>query len=134
MIASLEDAIGTELIKLDGNLGPGSAQAIARAGVWVDAPKRPQFENVDEMVIGARSDAPGIPLMQIFPIRQWTEAYEHYRYQVRIFSFSEYWELTSRAAKAAMQQKLGISDDDFIRPFVKAQETNRRLAGDSGES
>jgi HD superfamily phosphohydrolase len=122
VIASLEEAIGAELVKLRAELGPDPTQAIARAGVWVDAPKPPQFENVDEMVLGAKSDAPGIPVMQIFPIRQWTEAYEHYRYQVRIFSFSEYWDLTTRAAKAAMQKILGISDDSFYLSIRRARE------------
>lgn len=119
VIASLEEAIGVELVKLCPNLGPDPAGAIARAGVWVDAPKPPQFENVDEMVMGAKSDAPGIPVMQIFPIRQWTEAYEHYRYQVRIFSFSEYWELTAKAAKMAMQKRLEISDDAFYSAILR---------------
>jgi HD superfamily phosphohydrolase len=119
VIASLEEAIGTELVKLCPALGPDATQAVAQAGVWVDAPKPPQFENVDEMVMGAKSDAPGIPLMQIFPIRQWTEAYEHYRYQVRIFSFSEYWDLTARAAKTAMQNQLGILDDNFYSNILR---------------
>jgi HD superfamily phosphohydrolase len=122
VIATLEEAIGTELIKLNADLGPEPANAVAHAGVWVDAPKPPQFENVDEMVLGAKSDAPGIPVMQIFPIRQWTEAYEHYRYQVRIFSFSEYWDLTAKAAKAAMQKVLRISDDSFYSSIRRDRE------------
>jgi hypothetical protein len=112
LIAALEQAIGEELLKLDAKLGKTPKEATARAGVWVDAPKPPKFEDVDEMVMGATSAA-GVPLAQLFPIREWTQAYEHYRYQVRIFAFSEYFETTTAAAKAAMQRTLGIASDAF---------------------
>ncbi len=54
-----------------------------------------------------------MPLAQIFPIREWTQAYEHYRYQVRILAFSEYCEVALRAAKTAMQRVIGIEGDTF---------------------
>lgn len=112
VIGELENAIGEELIKLNIQLGTNPAEATARAGIWVDAPKPPKFEDVDEMVIGARAAA-GVPLAQLFPIREWTEAYEHYRYQVRIFAFSEYFDVAAQAAKVAMQRCLGIASDSF---------------------
>jgi HD superfamily phosphohydrolase len=112
IITELEDAIGSELLKLDPALGTTNEEAAARAGVWVDAPKPPKFEDVDEMVMGSRSAA-GVPLAQLFPIREWTQAYEHYRYQVRIFAFSEYYDIAAAAAKAAMQRVLRISSDLF---------------------
>lgn len=113
LIRALEQAIGEELVKLEPALGPVAAQAAARAGVWVDAPTPPKFEDVDDMVIDVGSAPPGVPLTQIFPIREWTQAYEHYRYQVRIFAFSEYWQLTAAAAKTAMKRVFGIMSDSF---------------------
>jgi hypothetical protein len=113
IIGQLEEAIGSNLIKLDAKLGPQPSGAIAQAGVWVDVPKPPKFEDVDDMVKGSSSASTSVPIAQIFPIREWTQAYEHYRYQVRIFAFSEYCELASKAAKAAMQEILGISSSTF---------------------
>ena len=65
------------------------------------------------MVGNARDTNLGVPIAQVFPVREWVEAYQHYRYQVRIFAFSEYWELTRDAAKLAMMRVLGISGEDF---------------------
>jgi len=121
LIDDLEQCIGRELLKIDSSLGSSAAEAIARAGVWVDAPKPPKFEDVDEMIMGARSTAAGVPLAQLFPIREWTHAYEHYRYQVRIFAFSRYFDDAAAAAKAAMQQILGISSDQFYNNIRRAR-------------
>jgi uncharacterized protein len=112
-VRDLERAIGVELLKLDPNLGEEPLEATARVGAWVDAPKPPKFEGVDEMVMGPSSSSSGVPLAQLFPIREWTQAYEHYRYEVRIFAFSEYFDIVAAAAKSAMQQILGISSDSF---------------------
>ena len=64
------------------------------------------------MIRGARTSA-GVPLAQLFPIREWTEAYLHYRYQVRTFAFSEYFDIATMAAKNAMKRILEISRDSF---------------------
>lgn len=112
LITDLERTIGEELQRIDRNVGATPEEAVARAGIWVDAPKPPRFEDVDEMIRGARTSA-GVPLAQLFPIREWTQAYEHYRYQVRIFAFSEYFEIAATAAKSAMKGILGISSDSF---------------------
>jgi uncharacterized protein len=113
IISELEAAIGEELLKLAPGIAGTTGEALAKAGVWVDAPTPPKFEDVDTMVGSGRRTQSGVPIAQVFPVRQWTEAYEHYRYQVRIFAFSEYWELTKTAAKAAMIRVLGISGDTF---------------------
>lgn len=113
LVGDLERAIGEELVKLDQDLGPDPIEATAQAGVWVDAPKPPKFEDVDETLVDAGSASMGVPLADVFPIREWTQAYQAYRYQVRIFAFSEYWDTASKAAKAAMQRVLNISSDSF---------------------
>jgi uncharacterized protein len=120
LIRNLEQAIGEELLKLNPNFGSSPAEATARAGMWVDAPKPPKFEDVHEMVMGEKSAA-GVPLAQLFPIREWTQAYEHYRYQVRIFAFSEYCDIATTAAKAAMQRVLEISSDSFYASIQRAR-------------
>ena len=81
----------------------------------MDAPNAPTFEDVDEMVVGTNPTTPTGAVMQIFPIREWIQAYEHCRYQVRIFSFSEYSDLTVIAAKAAMERNLDIASDSFYK-------------------
>jgi uncharacterized protein len=113
LIGKLETAIGEALLLRMPDLGATPKEAVARAGVWVDAPKPPSFEGVDDMVFGAKSSTSGVPLMQIFPIREWTQAYQHYRYQVRIFAFSEYVEVAIAACKDAMKKVIGISADSF---------------------
>jgi HD superfamily phosphohydrolase len=111
LIQDLERAIGEELIKIQSNLGSDPVDALALAGVWVDAPKPPKFEDINEIVMGASSANPTGPVMDIFPICEWIQAYERYQYQVRIFSFSEYYDVTVRAVKTAMKQTLGIESD-----------------------
>ncbi|HXY98809.1 MAG TPA: HD domain-containing protein [Stellaceae bacterium] len=113
IVPELEAAIGEELINRCPELGTDAAEAIAKAGVWVDAPKPPKFEDVDTMVSGSSNVDSGVPIAQVFPIREWTEAYEHYRYQVRIFALSEFRDATREAAKAAMTRVLGISGQSF---------------------
>lgn len=113
VIADLEQAIGEELIKIQPAIGPDVADALAQAGVWVDAPKPPKFEDVDAMVGNSLNKLLEVSFAQVFPIHKWTEAYQHYKYKIRIFSYSEHWEITSDAAKAAMKRVLGISGDAF---------------------
>ncbi|MFP6749085.1 MAG: hypothetical protein VCD66_15985 [Alphaproteobacteria bacterium] len=101
------------LVKAWPEPGLDPAEALGQAGVWVDAPSPPKFEDVDAMLATSVNQKSGIPFAQVFPIHKWTEAYQHYKYQVRIFAFSEYWELTREAAKLAMKRVLKISGDDF---------------------
>jgi len=111
VITALEAAIGEELLRRMPCLGDSADQALAKAGVWVDAPKPPKFEDVDNLVQDAGSS--GARVAQIFPIREWTQAYAHYRYEVRFFSFSEYAEEASKAAQIAMTKVLGIESQSF---------------------
>ena len=113
IITDLEQRIGKELVKLRPKLWGTAADALAQAGVWVDAPTPPKFEDINTLIGGASTKQSGVSIAQVFPIREWTSAYEAYRYQVRIFAFSEYWDLTKDAAKAAMKHILKISEDKF---------------------
>jgi hypothetical protein len=45
LLRDLERAIGEELLTRDPNLGSSHEEALARAGVWVDAPKQPSTRN-----------------------------------------------------------------------------------------
>lgn len=111
----LETAVGEALIELDAGLAKTPAEALVRVGAWVDVPRVPEFEDVDEIVVGATAEGPGVPLLQLFPIGHWTEAYTHYRYNVRIFAFSEYLDLVEKAAKSAMKRVIGIESNAFYR-------------------
>jgi HD superfamily phosphohydrolase len=118
-IKELEQRIGKEMLKIDPSLGRDADQALFRAGVWVDVPTPPKFEDVNELVVDGGGIRLGVPLVNVFPIGPWTEAYTHYRYPVRIFSFSEHMELTKKAAKTAMKQVIGIEGEGFYEKIVR---------------
>jgi len=119
LIRSLEKEIGSQLTKIQSDIGHDPDDALAKTGVWVDAPKLPKFEDVDTMVGNPTNVHADVPIDQVFPIHKWTEAYEHYRHQVRIFAYSEYVDQAREAAKAAMKVVIGISGDDFYRGIRK---------------
>jgi len=96
--------------------------ALHKAGIWVDVPKPPEFEDVNELVTGRMASDHGISISRIFPIGEWTEAYTHFRYQVRIFSFSEHFELSTQASQAAMERILEIHDPDFYSRIRRSRE------------
>lgn len=116
----MEQAIGESLIQIDPSLGDNPQQALLKAGVWFDVPKVPKFEDIHDLVSGKGSGTSGVPLVQLFPIDEWTQAYTHYRYYVRIYAFSEYWDKVQIAAKKAMQKIIKIESDSF---YEKAKRT-----------
>jgi hypothetical protein len=120
-VAELEEAIGKELIRIDPSMGPTAQDALCTAGVWVDVPRPPKFEELDELLIGGAQDDPGIPLLELFPIGKWTQAYAHFRYYVRVFAFSEYWKITEVAAREAMQRVIGIQAPSFYQQAKRAR-------------
>ncbi len=120
-IKELEEAIGREIVKLDSSLGQNIGEILEKTGIWVDVPKPPKFEDIDELVMRKTEEMGGVPLKDLFPIREWTEAYTHYRYPVRIFSFSEYYDLAREAAKLAMQKVLNIQADSFYKKVMRVR-------------
>ena len=115
LVADIERAIGEELLIIDSALGPAPQDALLSAGVWLDVPKTPRFEDVEELVVRDTPNVSGVPLLDVFPIGEWTEAYAHYRYRVRIFAFSEYCAKVELAAKRAMQRIIKIEGDSFYQ-------------------
>lgn len=113
IVAELEKEIGKELLTNNTNLGTTPDEALMKAGVWVDVPKPPKFEDVDELVIGGVYDNVQIQLTRVFPIGEWTQAYTHFRYYVRIFAFSEYLDQTLLAGKTAMKKIIKINSESF---------------------
>ena len=120
MIAQLEIEIGNQLAQSSPGLSGTSSEALKTAGVWVDAPSAPKFEDVDDIVTKRMAPA-GLSSAQIFPIREWTQAYQYYRYEVRIFAFSEYYDVAARAAKAAMKKVIGIESDSFYESIRRVR-------------
>lgn len=114
LIRRLEQATGEELKRLKPELdGKTWEEALLTAGVWFDVPKPPDFEDVKELVIGTAKRARAVPFTRVFPIVEWTEAYTHFRYNVRFFAFSEYWDAAVSAARTAMEQVTKISGAPF---------------------
>lgn len=98
----------------------GSDEDVLRkAGVWVDIPKPPKFEDVDKMIISGRDETGGVQLTHLFPIRQWTDAYTHYRYALRLFAFSEYHAEVSIAATKTIKAVGKIENEDFYKRIMR---------------
>lgn len=68
---------------------------------WIDLPKPPSFEDVKRMV-------GKVQFFSIFPIDKWTEAYMHYTYKMRIFTFSENFEVLETALSSSLPKILGL--------------------------
>ena len=117
-IRSLDLEIGWQLLAITPDLAPSPEMALLVAGVWVDVPKVPSFE--DTSVIVGKSRAATPPKIQdVFPIGQWTEAYEAHRFFIRIFAFSEHLESAGVAAKAALKKVLRIENEAFYEEAGK---------------
>ena len=114
IVTRLETAMGEELIKLSAGLGPTWKDALLNAGVWLDIPKQPKFEDINTLIKGGETSQ-SVQISQVFPITQWTQAYTTFRYYVRIFAFSEYVDLAETAGKIAMQAVTGIKGNRFYQ-------------------
>jgi hypothetical protein len=112
-IKELELAIGTELCAARQAVYKDPHQALAESGVWVDVAKPPKFEDLQDLVIGAGAGGKDLPVTQLFPIGQWQQAWTHYRYNVRIYAFSESLKFVEDAAKRAMKRIIGIESEEF---------------------
>lgn len=78
---------------------------------WVDLPKPPSFEDVKKMM-------GKVQFFSIFPIDKWTEAYMHYTYKMRIFTFSENVDALKKALSSSLPKILNIETkdvDDLMR-------------------
>src|SRR5579872_1268641 len=107
-----EKELGQELVRLDSHLGATPQQALWKAGMWLDVPGPPKFENIDLLIGEAKHET---ALSSIFPIQYWIQAYESHRYHVRIFAFSEYFEIAEKAARNTCKKIIGIEDDSFFK-------------------
>jgi len=58
-------------------------------------------------------------LSSIVPIQYWIQAYESRRYHVRLFAFSEYFEIAQTAAKNTRKKIIGIEQDSFFKAAQK---------------
>jgi len=68
-------------------------------------------------------DYPALTIENLFPIDKWTQAYEAHRYYVRVYSYSEYFDLVRRAARKAMESKIHIMTDEFYQSCLRKRET-----------
>lgn len=115
LIGRLETAIGKELVSL--KWGKTAKEALWIAGVWLDVPKAPKFEDM-KVLIGRTKVSGGVPIKDIFPIGQWTEAYEAHRFYVRVYAFSEATLHTELAARKAIEKVIGIKSNEFFEHSV----------------
>lgn len=112
-IDRFELALAKRLIELRPELGQIPEPALTRAGVWFDVPKAPDFNKLEELLIGAAKED-SVAITTVFPVTSWIQAYISYRYHVRVFSFSEYMEDVEEATRHACKEVLGIEDPKFV--------------------
>ena len=110
-IRKFEDAMGVELLNLDKKLGTSSDDALLNAGVWLDVPKPPKFENI-HLLIGDPSDA--VALADVFPIEYWIQAYEAHRYKIRVFAFPQFFSQAQIAVRSAVEKVIGIHSKAYL--------------------
>jgi uncharacterized protein len=120
-IARVEQIIGEELQKRNPSLGKSSSEALWNAGVWVDVPKVPTFEDV-AVLVGGSTLGPGVPISEVFPISQWIQAYESHRFYVRIYSFSEAFNDAAAAGQIALRKVTGIKDPNFYKASLRTRD------------
>ena len=120
LIEQLETAIGEELVVQNDKLGSTGKDALWNAGVWLDVPTAPKFEDM-KVLIGRTRETVGIPIKDIFPIGQWTEAYEAHRFYVRVYAFSESTKDVEAAARRAIEKVIGIKSDEFFQNCVNSR-------------
>ena len=110
-----EMAIGEQLLRYEGFTGMDCAAALLKAGVWLDVPKAPSFEDTQKMISRAHGGREHV----MFPIHAWQHAYTSYRWYVRIFAYSEFTKVVCDSAKAAMKKVLKIEDDSFYKTMTR---------------
>jgi hypothetical protein len=118
-LSTFEKTLAAELRLAAPELTGLDEDILRKAGVWVDIPKPPKFEDVDKMVVTGAGASIGVRLTHLFPIRQWTEAYTHYRYHVRLFAFSEFHEPVVKAAKKAIATVAKIESQSFYESVTR---------------
>jgi len=116
VIEEVEAKIGSELLKIDPTLANDPAEALLKTGVWFDVPIPPKMEGLHD-VFG--KNTPGVTIAKMFPIERWIEAYQAHRYYVRVFSFSEYTDIVSKAARIAIEEIVGVQSDEFFEGASK---------------
>jgi len=105
---AFEKALAQHLLSLRPDLGTTSKAALARAGVWFDAPKPPKFDKLERLFYG--SEESELAVTEVFPISSWIQAYITYRYNIRVFAFSEYLNEVKQSAIHACKVVLEIED------------------------
>ncbi len=117
---SIEDEIGDLLIKRNGSYGKNPREALWKAGVWLDVPKVPKFEDMS-VLVGGEDSKPGVPISDLFPISHWIQAYQSHRFYVRIYAFSEAFEDVAVVTPTALANATGIKDPAFYKSCLRSR-------------
>lgn len=111
LIDRFEIAIGNEILEKKPDFAASPKEALYKAGVWLDVPKTPDFEDADAIIGKAPAS---VSIDRIFPIGHWTEAYKAHRYFVRVFAFSEFVSIVEPAAQNVIKAIIGVSSKECI--------------------
>lgn len=93
--------------------------------IWSDIfIQTPKFEDTSLLVERSKNQV-GIKISDVFPIDQWTEAYEAHKFYIRIYAFSEYFGAVEAASRQAIAEVIGITDDEFFATAGKQRDQRR---------
>ena len=116
LIGELEAIIGGELARLEPGLGGKNPDdALWAAGAWVDVPNPLKVEQVEI----STGEYPPLTTENLFPVEEWTEAYQAHRYYVRVYAYSEYVPSVKKAACTAVETVIGIREDAFFESCAR---------------
>ena len=119
LIRTFENAVAAELIKHEEFADMESDNALAMAGLWLDVPKTPNFEDTQKLI--SKSHGGSDYMTAMFPVHAWQHAYTSHRCYVRLFAYSEFSELVKKCARAAMVKILKIEDESFYKGIERCR-------------
>jgi len=117
LVKRFEEALAVELHRQLPSLSPEHEAILTKTGTWFDVPKIPTFDKLEDLLVEATS------VTDIFPVTSWIQAYISYRYNVRVFAFSEYVPQVEQAARYACKVVLGINDPNFVDAVKTSRES-----------
>src|SRR5260370_1731543 len=120
VIDNLEKDIAENLLKREKQYGKSPQEALWNAGVWVDVPKVPKFEDMS-VLVGGGTAQPGVPISDIFRSSQCIHAYQSHRFYMLIYASSGSFEDAAQAARPPLSASIGINDESFFKACLRSR-------------
>lgn len=112
ILSELRQKIGEALLA-QGIKATDPEEAVLTTGVLVDLARKPNFEDLDDILCGEDGRSGDLAARDAFPVGNWVQAWATYRTPIRIFAFSEHVSVVERAAEKALKAILTVEDSGF---------------------